>query len=157
MTEPAVDRDLWPTWRGGSNWYRLAIVASHPGKYEAPLYRRLAAHPSVDLTVFFCHDIGLREQIDPGFGVTFKWDIPVGEGYRWRLLPNWSPWPTIERPLGSISPSVVPLLASGGYDAVLVLGYNKVTFWLSFLTCWLRACPLFLRGDSELITPRSAP
>ena len=46
---------------------RLAYFVSHPIQYQAPLLRRIAEDPSIDLTVFFASDISVREHFDPGF------------------------------------------------------------------------------------------
>jgi hypothetical protein len=48
--------------------YKLAILNSHPIQYFVPLYRRLAAEPDLDVTVYFCSRVGLEEAYDPGFG-----------------------------------------------------------------------------------------
>ena len=35
--------------------YRIAIVATHPIRYQAPWFRAMALHSELDLEVFFCH------------------------------------------------------------------------------------------------------
>ena len=52
--------------------YKLAIVNSHPIQYFAPLHRRLASDPRIDLTVYFCSRQGFDEYLDAGFGVQVK-------------------------------------------------------------------------------------
>jgi glycosyltransferase involved in cell wall biosynthesis len=66
---------------------RLAYLVSHPIQYQAPLLRRIAQEPDIDLIVYFCSDFSLREYKDQGFGVEVKWDIPLLEGYRSEFLP----------------------------------------------------------------------
>ena len=39
--------------------YRVACLVSHPIQYQAPLFRYLAAHPGIDLTVFFLSDLSI--------------------------------------------------------------------------------------------------
>ena len=56
---------------------RLAYLVTHPIQYQAPLLRRIAAEPGIDLTVFFCSDFSLRNFLDPDFGKTIAWDIPL--------------------------------------------------------------------------------
>src|SRR5947209_8530298 len=51
----------------------LALVASHPVQYQAPLFRELARR--FDLTVFFAHRATPQDQADAGFGVGFDWDV----------------------------------------------------------------------------------
>src|SRR5665811_1535881 len=86
------------TLRGMEPKIRLAYLVTHPIQYQAPLLRRIAADPGIDLTVFFCSDFSLRSYKDAGFGVNVEWDVPLTEGYRSVVLPRWrdtdSPSPT---------------------------------------------------------------
>src|SRR5579862_3050032 len=61
---------------------RLAYLVSHPIQYQAPLLRRIAAEPGINLTAYFMSDFSVRSYKDPGFGVDFKWDVPLLEGYK---------------------------------------------------------------------------
>jgi glycosyltransferase involved in cell wall biosynthesis len=67
---------------------RLAYLVSHPIQYQAPLLRRIAQEPDIDLTVFFGSDFSLRDYKDAGFGVGVKWDIPLLDGYHHEFLPS---------------------------------------------------------------------
>ena len=42
---------------------RLAYLVTHPIQYQAPLLRRIAAEPGIDLTVFFCSDFSLKSYL----------------------------------------------------------------------------------------------
>ena len=55
---------------------------SHPIQYQAPLLRRIAQEPDIELTVFFGSDFSVRGYKDEGFGVGVKWDVPLLDGYR---------------------------------------------------------------------------
>ena len=55
--------------------------------------RALAAHPEIDLTVFYC--LGLEERRDPGFARSYTWDVPLLDGYRYVFLRNLSPRPSV--------------------------------------------------------------
>ena len=69
--------------------FRLAYMVSHPIQYQAPLLKRLAQEPDIDLTVFFWSDHSAREYTDKGFGgVRVKWDVPLGEGYKNEVFPE---------------------------------------------------------------------
>src|SRR5580693_8332123 len=67
---------------------RLAYLVSHPIQYQAPLLRRIAQEPDIDLTVFFGSDFSVRGYRDEGFGVGVKWDVPLVEGYKHEFLPK---------------------------------------------------------------------
>lgn len=59
---------------------RLAVVASHPIQYQAPILRALVNEPGVDLHVYFGYMPDAASQ-GRGFGVQFQWDVPVLDGY----------------------------------------------------------------------------
>ena len=61
---------------------KIAYLVSHPIQYQAPLLRRLAREPDLELTVFFGSGFSLRGYRDKGFGVTVEWGVPLLEGYR---------------------------------------------------------------------------
>src|ERR1700712_2338190 len=73
--------------KGMKDKVRLAYLVSHPIQYQAPLLRRIAQEPDIDLTVFFGSDFSVRSYKDEGFGVGVKWDVPLLDGYRYEFLP----------------------------------------------------------------------
>src|SRR4051812_15375617 len=66
---------------------RVAYFVSHPIQYQAPLLKRIAEEKDIDFTAFFSSDLSLRGYLDPGFGVSVKWDIPLLQGYKSQFLP----------------------------------------------------------------------
>jgi len=114
---------------------RLAIVVSHPIQHFAPWHRELARQARVDLKVFFCCDWGVTEFADPDFGKTFKWDIPLLEGYEHEFMP------IAKRPekgsfLEMDNPEVGAALSRFDPDVVKVFGYGHRTHWRA--TRWAR-------------------
>ena len=75
--------------------HKLAILTSHPIQYQAPLFRELAKNPEINSTVLFCSKQGISKKKDPGFGIDFKWDIPLLDGYNYKFLKNFSPFPNV--------------------------------------------------------------
>lgn len=67
---------------------RLTYLVSHPIQYQAPLLRRIAREPDIDLTVLYGSDFSVRGYQDQGFGVDVKWDVPLLGGYRHEFLPK---------------------------------------------------------------------
>ncbi len=133
--------------------FRLAVVASHPIQYQCPLYRRLARDSRIDLTVYFCCDQGVRVRRDVQFGQSFKWDIPLLEGFEHRFLKNWS-WCPGPRSWGCINPTIRKELTRRRYDAVLIYGWMTPTNWLALSS----GVPALLLAESplnqELLRPR---
>ena len=100
---------------------KLAIVETHPIQYKAPLFRKLAADPRLDLTVFFAMVPDAVQQ-GAGFGVPFEWDVPLREGYPSEVLANRAPHPSATTFAGCDTPGINARLREWRPDAVLVNG-----------------------------------
>ena len=133
---------------------RLAIITTHPIQYHAPWFRGLAAHPDLDLQVYFCHEATSREQAAAGFGVEFEWNVPMLEGYPFRFLRNVAHSPSISSFRGLDVPEIKEMIERERYDAVLVSGWNYKGSWQAILACWNTHTPVMVRGDSHLYTQR---
>src|SRR6267154_4507914 len=68
--------------------YRVLAVATHPVQYMAPIFRRMATHPDLDLQVAYCTLRGAEVAHDPEFGANIQWDVPLLDGYSWTHVPN---------------------------------------------------------------------
>jgi len=64
---------------------RLLYLVSHPIQYQAPLLRRIAADPAIDLHVLFERMDTTGAYFDPGFGTEVAWDVPLTDGYSHEL------------------------------------------------------------------------
>jgi glycosyltransferase involved in cell wall biosynthesis len=132
--------------------FRLAILTSHPIQYQVPFFRKLAAQPQIELTVFFCSDWGLNTYHDEGFGQMVKWDVPLLGGYQFELLPNVNPKPNLTRFWGLINPAVVERLRRGNFAGVWVHGWARLTDWLAIVTAVAFGIPVLLRAETNLLT-----
>ncbi len=100
---------------------RLAVFTTHPIQYQAPVWRKLAQTPRLDVVVHYFSDRSIRGGIDPGFGVQVAWDVDLLDGYRSVFL---------NRTANIDHPSEVritdPNLALGRatFDWVLICGYT---------------------------------
>jgi len=138
---------------------RLAYIVSHPIQYQAPLLRRIAQEPDIDLTVFFGSDFSLRSYKDEGFGVEVAWDIPLLEGYRSQFLPNLRDTGGVS-PLAPISHGIFRHLrnpdGSPAFDALWVHGYASINSLQAILAAKALGIPVLLRADIWLADrPRS--
>ncbi|TSA45656.1 glycosyltransferase [bacterium] len=130
--------------------YKLAIVASHPIQYQAPLFRALAQDPRLDVTVYYCWDFGISEAgFDKELGVKLKWDVPLLDGYNYVLLKNYSMNPGTSF-FGQINPSVIGELKKNEFDAVLVHGYTTITSWFVYFTRWYTGAKVVMRGEADM-------
>lgn len=87
---------------------------------------------------------------DPGFGVSFAWDIPLLEGYRYKELKNyWSG--QLKDFFSYINPGVIGELKNGPYDAVIIFGWGVFSYWLGFLGAKVAGIPFMLFGDTNVL------
>jgi glycosyltransferase involved in cell wall biosynthesis len=105
-----------------------------------PLYRRISQDPRVELTVYFCSNLGR----------TSDYDASIFGGYRYRFLKNISPAPSLSHFFGLINPEIAGVILKGRYDAVWVHGWSNLTDWLCFAVSWFAGTAIMLRGESNL-------
>ena len=130
---------------------RIAYLATHPIQYQAPLLRQIAAEPGISLKAFFRSPMGLKQYVDPGFGQTIVWDVPLLEGYEHEFLP------AVGDPV-KVTPFLRPLnyglgrrLAEGGFDVLCVHGYARVFHQTAMLSAKARGLKILLRDERTAI------
>ena len=132
---------------------RLAYLVSHPIQYQAPLLRRIALEPDVDLTVFYGSDFSVRGYRDEGFGVGVKWDIPLLDGYRHEFLPKLRDRGTVSV-ASPMNYGIVSRLrgkgGSGAFDALWVHGYATVNALHGIAAANALGIPVLLRAEPWL-------
>jgi glycosyltransferase involved in cell wall biosynthesis len=132
---------------------RLAYLVSHPIQYQAPLLRRIAAEPDIDLTVLFGSDFSVRSYRDAGFGVNVAWDVPLTEGYKHEFLPALRDTRGVSA-TSPISRGVLRRLSDRGgqpaFDALWVHGYASVNALQAMLAAKALGIPVLLRAESWL-------
>ena len=132
---------------------RLAYLVSHPIQYQAPLLRRVAQEPDIDLTVFFGSDFSVRDYKDAGFGVGVKWDVPLLDGYRHEFLPvlrdNANP--------GALSPLNYGIFSrlrgsrrAPAFDVLWVHGYSSLNTLQGMLAAKSLGIPVLVRAEPWL-------
>jgi glycosyltransferase involved in cell wall biosynthesis len=132
---------------------RLAYLVSHPIQYQAPLLRRIAAEPDIDLTVFFGSDFSVREYRDEGFGVDFKWDVPLLDGYKHVFLPRLRDGndTSFATPLNrGIVRQLRGTALEPAFDALWLHGYATANSLQGIVAAKMLGIPVLLRVDSWL-------
>lgn len=132
--------------------YKIGFLVSHPIQYNTPLFKEIANHPQIDLTVFYCSDEGIKKIMeDPGFGKMIIWDIPLLEGYKYRLLKNYSPTPSINAGFfGLINLGIVRELRREKFDALIINEWSHLTDILSIISARLLGINTIMRGENPL-------
>lgn len=137
--------------------YSLAVLNSHPIQYFAPLYRRLAREPDVDLTVYYFSRAGLDTYEDEGFGSeTFAWDVPLVEGYRHAFVPNVRGERTPDGFWSLVNPGIVRALRRRRHDAVWIHGHAYASYLLGVAGAVAAGSSLFMRCETHLGLRRSS-
>jgi glycosyltransferase involved in cell wall biosynthesis len=133
--------------------YRVLIVSSHPIQYASANFQEMARHPRFDLKVVYCSLHGAEPALDPEFGTTVQWDIPLLDGYDWVQVPNrgnngdsfWALW----------NPGLWKLIRAGQFDAVLCyLSYRYSSFWISYFASKLTGSVFLFGCDQHSLLSR---
>jgi len=133
--------------------YRVLAVASHPVQYMAPIFRRMAGHPALDLHVAYCSLRGAEAGHDPEFGATVQWDVPLLEGYSWSHIPNRGDGG--DSFFGLRNPGLWKLIRGKKYDAVLCFtGYVNATFWIALAAAKSSGTAFLFGTDTTTLEPR---
>jgi glycosyltransferase involved in cell wall biosynthesis len=139
---------------------RLAYLVSHPIQYQAPLLRRIASEPDIDLTVFFGSDFSVRGYKDEGFGVEVAWDTPLIEGYKHHFLKPLRDNGTVSA-TSPISRGIYSSLCGpdglAAFDALWVHGYASVNALQGILAANALHIPVLLRAESWLRDRERSP
>ncbi len=129
---------------------RIGAVLTHPIQYYSPWFRHVAQR--CDFTAYYAHRQSADGQASAGFGVRFEWDVPLLEGYDWRWLANVSARPGLDRFDGCDTPEIATIVARGGFDALMMFGWNKKCFLQAGWAALRSGTPLLVRLDSQLRT-----
>ena len=132
----------------------LGILTSHPIQYNSPWFRALAQ--KVDLKVYYAHQQTPRQQADAGFGVAFDWDIDLLSGFEYKFLRNVAHKPNVNNFWGCDTPDIMKEIHRQQFDAFIVMGWYLKCYWQAIWACHHASIPVFVRGDSQLLTPRSS-
>jgi glycosyltransferase involved in cell wall biosynthesis len=133
--------------------YRVLAVAAHPVQYMSPIFRRMAAHPALDLHVAYCSLRGAEAGHDPEFGASIQWDVPLLDGYAWTQVANRGSG--AESFFGLFNPGIWRLIRNGNFDAVLCFtGYRRATFWVALLAAKLSKTAFLFGTDATTLAPR---
>jgi glycosyltransferase involved in cell wall biosynthesis len=132
---------------------RLAYLVSHPIQYQAPLLRRIAQEPDIDLTVFFGSDFSVHRYRDQGFGVGVKWDVPLLDGYKHFFLPRLRDGQEVSFAT-PMNYGIVSMLRGNGtgpaFDALWVHGYATANSLHGIVAAKTLGIPVLLRADMWL-------
>lgn len=132
---------------------KIGLLSTHPIQYYSPLFKDLAK--KADLEVFYAHKQSKKGQSEAGFGVEFEWNTDLLDGYRYRWLKNISKKPGIGSFFGCDTPEIYKIIRNENFDAFIIFGWNYKSALQAVMACKICNIPVFMRGDSHLLTKRS--
>jgi len=127
-----------------------AYVITHPIQYYTPLLQQLARSAPDQVQVLYCSGELASSHAQAGFGVPYRWDVPLLEGYRYRFLENRAAHPSTSTFSGLDNPELGRIIASRAYSAVVVNGWHFKSAWRTIVACWRHRIPVLVRSDSHL-------
>ena len=135
----------------------LAILATHPIQYQAPVWRLLASRGRVPFEVLYLTAHGVEPTLDPGFGEVFRWDLDLLGGYPHRFPDGPAP-----REFGGFWATGLPRcfrerMGGGRYRALLVPGWHVRGCWEAVWVANRTGIPVWMGGDSNDINEDGFP
>jgi glycosyltransferase involved in cell wall biosynthesis len=133
---------------------RVLAVASHPIQYHAPWFRGLAREASIDFSALFVQMPDSKEQ-GRGFGIPFEWDVPILDGYRWRVVPRL-------RGRGGLNGFFAARIVDPGAvlrdlapDVIVLTGWHVWPLVQLLIAARRLRIPVIMRGEANALRPRS--
>jgi len=133
--------------------FKVLAIATHPVQYMAPIFRRMASEPQLELHVAYCSLRGAEMAFDLDFQSSVKWDVPLLDGYAWTEIPNKGSG--AESFFGLNNPGLAKLIREGRFDAVLCfVGYVRASFWIALRAAKTSHTAFVFGTDAHSLAPR---
>jgi glycosyltransferase involved in cell wall biosynthesis len=132
---------------------RVAFVTSHPIQYQVPVFRCLANRADLNFLVLFAMLPDAASQ-GVGFGVAFKWDLPLLEGYQYRILKNVASSPSVTHYKGCDTPEIEAVLRELKIDVVIVNGWVVKSCLQALRAARKLRIPCIVRGEANNLRQR---
>jgi glycosyltransferase involved in cell wall biosynthesis len=133
--------------------FKVLAIATHPVQYMAPMFRRMASEPQLELQVAYCSMRGAEVGVDPDFQTSVKWDVPLLDGYTWTEIPNKGSG--AESFFGLNNPGLAELIQDGKFDAILCfVGYVRASFWIARRAAKASRTAFLFGTDAHSLAPR---
>ena len=134
---------------------RVLAVASHPIQYQAPWFRRLAAAPQIEFSVLFAQRPTAKAQ-GQGFGIAFEWDVPLLDGYAWRVAHDVSGPGGLGRFFAVRLRDPVGLLRELQPDVIVLTGWHAWPLVQLLFAAQSLRIPVVMRGEANALRRRPA-
>lgn len=133
---------------------RIVFVTSHPIQYQVPVFRILSNESGIEFSVLFAMLPDAAAQ-GVGYGVEFEWDIPLLEGYQYKVLDNVSAKPGVSHFSGCDTPGILDELRAFNADVVIVNGWVVKTCLQTLWATKRLGIPCLVRGEANDLCERA--
>jgi len=132
-----------------TNSRKIGIVDLRPNIYKVGIWKQLYADTDGNTHVYFLSDDGVKtKNFDSEFNVYRKSDTWLLENFDFSFPKNLSK--AQHRFIKFICPKVIVDIIAGKHDAILVHGYDNLTYLLSIFIAKAFGVKVFLRGEAVL-------
>lgn len=152
MTQSADLRADTPT--GLATKPRVLWVATHPIQYQVPLFQAVERAGALDFEVAYIQRPDARQQ-GAGFGVAFEWDIPLLEGYRWRMADGVAGRGGLEGFAATWLRHPVQLLRRLQPDVLVLTGWHALPLVQLLLAARCLGISVVMRGEANALRRRA--
>jgi glycosyltransferase involved in cell wall biosynthesis len=134
-----------------SKQIRLAYLVTHPIQYQAPLLRRIACDPGIELSVFFRSDFSTGQFFDREFQKEIAWDTNLLCGYRYTVLPciGRADRISVFKPLNY---SLLWRLKEGKFDLLWIHGYGHLYHIYAAIAAKFLGVKVLIRDEATLVS-----
>lgn len=134
---------------------KLLIFETHPIQYRAPVYQELQKICPNAFQVVYASDFSVRGYRDMQFGGPIKWDVPLLDGYSFKVLNNETS-AGIDSWRGLTGRGVLALLRKTRPSAILLCSFGYRFSITAYLGAILYRIPIWIRMETQDdATPRT--
>ena len=134
--------------------YKVAIIAPTCRYYQVPLFQTLAVDPRIDLTVYFCSDEAITSKdVSRMFKTGNTWGIEdtLLEGYNYKFLKNYSPFPSYLTPVyGLMNVGIWSELTKSKPDAIILMAWVNPVWFIAMAAGLAIRSPFFFLTDANI-------
>ncbi len=134
--------------------YKVVIVAPTCFYYQVTLFRKLAAHPRIDLLVCFCSDESLyARDVHEMYKTDSSWgdEGQLLDGFKYKFLKNRSLSPSyLKWPFGLINPGIWSEIREERPDVVILMSWMNLTWWIAVSVCLRYGVPFLYMTDANI-------
>ncbi len=127
---------------------RLIIFETHPIQYRAPVYQALQILCPDAFEVIYASDFSIRGYQDEGFAENVSWDVPLLEGYNYRILGN-EVGKSIQQARGLNGNGINQVFRETQPSAVLLHSLGYEFNWVAYGHALRRRIPIWLRTETQ--------